>query len=195
MLERGMVCEHCGQEMLADWDCIPHHEIELTEENVDDAAVSLNPDNIKLVHLRCHNKIHERFGSYARHVYLVWGSPCAGKSTFVRNNCNDDDLIIDIDEVWDCICTGGRTNKPNRLKTNVFILRDTLMDQVRTRTGMWRNAYLVGTYPLQPDRERLMKIYGATEIHISTSKQLCISRADSPARRQYIDDYWEKVMM
>ncbi|MDE5792626.1 MAG: hypothetical protein K2H66_03775, partial [Oscillospiraceae bacterium] len=49
--ENGAVlCEHCGKPIVKAYDCIAHHVIELTEENVDNAMISLNPDNIKLVH-------------------------------------------------------------------------------------------------------------------------------------------------
>jgi tetrahydromethanopterin S-methyltransferase subunit B len=192
MLERGMTCEHCGHEMLADWDCIPHHLTELTEDNVDDVMISMNPENIKLMHLRCHNKVHERFGTYQRHVYLVWGSPMAGKSTFVVDNCNPDDLIVDIDLIWECICKSGH-GKPNRLKSNVFQLRDALMDQVRTRLGGWRNAYIIGTYPVPGERERLVKLYGAEELHIDTDKDTCLSRCSDPEWEKYIFEFWDRM--
>ena len=49
-LERGNICEHCGKPIVKKYDAIGHHKIELTEENVEDANISLNPDNIMLVH-------------------------------------------------------------------------------------------------------------------------------------------------
>lgn len=49
-------CERCsgiGQEV--------HHRNRLTVENVDDSAISLNPENLELLCLECHNKEHKRF--------------------------------------------------------------------------------------------------------------------------------------
>lgn len=156
-----LLCEYCGKPITKKYDCIGHHEIELTEANVNDIDISLNPTNIKLIHFKCHNKIHERFGYHKQKVYLVYGSPCSGKSTWVSSVANDDDLILDIDKLWTSICLSDKEHKPNRLKQNVFGIRDCILDQIKTRTGMWRNAYIIGGYPLASDRERLASILGA----------------------------------
>ena len=43
-----VICEHCGKPIHKKYDCIGHHKIELTEANVNDPEVSLNPDNVML---------------------------------------------------------------------------------------------------------------------------------------------------
>ena len=48
-VRRGGKCERCGFTAVSreDWKyLIGHHKIELNESNVDDARVSLNPENI-----------------------------------------------------------------------------------------------------------------------------------------------------
>ena len=114
-----LICEHCGKPIIHKYDCIGHHVIELTEENYQNANISLNPNNIVLVHHKCHNKIHDRLGlSYAKQVYLVYGSPLSGKSTYVRESMNYGDIVVDIDNIWECISGQERYVKPNRLKQN-----------------------------------------------------------------------------
>ena len=84
--EEGLtICEHCGKPIVKAYDIILHHVEELTEENVNDISVSLNPANIMLVHHKCHNKIHHKLSRDmgSRKVYLVYGSPLSGKSTYV----------------------------------------------------------------------------------------------------------------
>ena len=39
-----------------------HHKIYLNNFNVNDASISINPDNIMVLHWSCHNEIHKRFG-------------------------------------------------------------------------------------------------------------------------------------
>lgn len=57
--EQGeIICAYCGKPIVKKYDCIGHHKIPLTEDNVDDVSISLNPENIDLLHHRCHNKIH-----------------------------------------------------------------------------------------------------------------------------------------
>lgn len=185
-----VICEYCGNPITKAYDIIGHHIEELTDENVNDYMVSLNPDNVMLIHFRCHNKIHERFEGFRQRVWLVWGSPCAGKSTWVKNSAHKDDLIVDIDNIWESICLSDKLHKPARVKPIVFKLRDALLDSVKIRQGMWRNAYIVGTYPLKSDRERLCRVLGAEEIHIDTSKAECLERAPTEEYRKMIADFW-----
>lgn len=191
-LQRNNICEYCHKDIVKKYDCIAHHEIELTEANVNDYNISLNADNIKLVHHKCHNEIHDRWqGSSVRKVYIVYGSPCSGKSTFVHDVASKDDLILDIDKIWECINVCDKYHKNNKLKANVFGVRDILLDQIRTRTGMWKNAYVVGTYPLKMDRQRLADRLGAELIHIDSTYDECISRAKNKDWEQYINEWWE----
>lgn len=198
--ERGeLICEHCEMPIVKAYDCIGHHVIELTENNVDDVAIALNPDNIMLVHHRCHNKIHNKLGYSDRKIYLVYGSPLSGKSTFVKENMDEGDLIIDIDNIWQCISNCDRYVKPNRLRSNVFQLRDTMLDMIRVRNGKWLNAWIVGGYPMKNERERLCKSLKAREIFIDTPKDECIKRLyENPNGRdidewvKYIEDWWQK---
>ena len=55
-------CCECGKPIIHKYDLIIHHKTELSEANVNDHNISLNPDNVKCICFRCHNKVHERFG-------------------------------------------------------------------------------------------------------------------------------------
>lgn len=198
--EQGeIICAHCGEPITRKYDCIGHHVAALNERNVNDAAVALNPDNVVLVHHVCHNQIHNKLGHIARQVYLVWGSPLSGKSTYVDEVAVWGDLIVDVDSIWQCVSGRKRYEKPSRLKPVVFGIRDTLLDMVRHRCGSWRNAYVVGGYPLVNERERLMRSLGAREVYVESSQAECIARLkgcrdgrDVGEWRKYIDDWWRK---
>lgn len=190
----NLICEYCGKPIVRKYDCIGHHKIELTDDNVNDYSISLNPDNIMLIHFRCHNKIHERFEGFRQNVYIVYGSPCAGKEEWVDDVANDDDLILNIDRIWESICNSDRLHKPNRLKRNVFGIRDAVIDQIRTRTGMWRNAYVIGGYPLKTDRDRLCDLLNASTIFIDTSKEECLARAKNDQQKEYIEDWFDSFV-
>jgi predicted AAA+ superfamily ATPase len=91
----------------------------------------LNPSNILLVHHRCHNAIHERFGyTSVQKVYIVYGPPLSGKTTYVRASKGRKDLVLDLDELYRAITLLPLYEKPNELATNVFQLRDILLDQI-----------------------------------------------------------------
>ena len=186
-----VICEHCGKPIIKKYDCIGHHKIALTEANVNDVSISLNPDNIMLIHFRCHNQLHERWGfEKPKQVFIVYGSPCSGKSTWVDSVAGSDDLILDVDKIWECISVCDKYHKPNRLKSNVFGVRDCLLEQVKMRVGKWKNAYIIGTYPMKMDRERLADKLGASLIFIEASKEECLSRAVNDEWKKFIEDWF-----
>ena len=191
-----IICAHCGKPIVKAWDCIGHHEIKLTEENVNDWNISLNPELIKLVHHRCHNEIHERFGYQgSRRVYLVYGPPCSGKSTYVKEVARRCDIVLDIDSIWECITVNKRYVKPDALKANVFMLRDCMLDMIKTRAGKWERAYVIGGYPMQAERLRLCQTLGAEEIFIEEDKEVCLARAREGGRNKwegYIEEWFER---
>ena len=186
-----LVCEHCGKPILRKYDCIGHHRQELTEENVNDYSVSLNPENVALIHFRCHNLIHERFEGFRQQVFIVYGSPCAGKTSWVRENAGEDDLILDLDAIWTALSPNDRLHKNRRLLPNVFGVRDTVIDQIRTRTGRWRNAFVVGTYPLRTDRDRMADQLRAELVFIDEKQETCLDRAPNEEWKTYINQWFE----
>lgn len=177
MNENGeIICEYCGEPITRKYDCIGHHVVHLTEQNVNDSSIALNPDNVQLVHHVCHNKIHDKFGWRERQVFVVYGAPLSGKTSYVRQVREQGDLIVDIDSIWQCISGCEPYVKPERLKSNVFGIRDELLEQIKFRRGKWNTAYVVGGYPLSGERERLIARLGAREIFIDTSREECIER-------------------
>lgn len=193
-----VICEYCGKPILRPYDMIGHHKQELTEENVNDYTVSLNPENIALVHHRCHNYIHNKLGYTQREVFLVYGPPLAGKTSWVEAAREDGDLIIDMDNIWQSISGLPRYIKPNTLKAVAFRIRDTELDCVRYRYGRWNNAYIVGGYPNEAERARLAKELGAREVFIEATEEECLARLEEAddARgeewRKYIAEWFRE---
>ena len=190
-----LYCEHCHKPILKAYDCIAHHTIYLTEQNYTDSSISLNPDLIQLVHHRCHNKIHNKLGYSDRAVYLVYGSPLSGKSSYVQSVLESGDLVIDIDNIWQCVSGQSRYVKPNRLKSVVFSVRDNLLESVKYRRGKWNTAYVIGGYPYEPERNRLLDELGAKPILIDTPQEECLNRLQNSDRNidewtKYINDWW-----
>lgn len=195
-----LICAYCGKPIVRAYDCIGHHKIYLTDENVNDYEISLNPMNVELVHHKCHNKIHNKFGHSKREVFLVWGSPCSGKSSYVESVMSEGDLIVDMDNIWQCVSGMERYVKPARLNSVVFKIRDELLNAVKYRIGKWNNAYVIGGYPFQGERERICTELGARDIFIDTGKEECIFRLMNDADRdlvewqKYIEDWWRKFL-
>lgn len=187
-------CQKCGEIKIEFKDLIPHHKIALTEDNVDDPNISLNPENIEIICFDCHNKEHRRFG-YSKMVYMVWGSPLSGKTTAVRQMMRYGDLVLDMDLLWQAVTMQPENIKPDNCRFNIFALRDNLLDQIKTRYGQWYDAYVIGGYPDKYERERLAHTLGAELIYCDATKQECFDRRIKSGRPEiwdkYISDWWE----
>ena len=175
-----LICAHCGKPIVKKYDRIGHHsKIYLTIENVNDASISLNPDNVDFVHFRCHNFIHNRFGKWTRHIYLVYGSPLAGKSTYVQERADIHDLVVDIDKIYACISNNPPYIKSNRIYDNMKAVQDVLLDCIKYKRGKWVNAFIIGGYPFKGERERLCAELGAEPILIECTQEEALSRLAS----------------
>lgn len=195
-----LICEHCGKAITSKYDCIGHHIIELTDDNVDDVMIALNEENVQLVHFRCHNEIHQRFGyggAKQRHVFIVYGAPCSGKTTWVGSVATQSDLILDIDRIWGAVraeCC-SHYDKPDAIKSVVFDLRDTILEDIRTRRGHWNDAYVIGGYPMIGERERIQERIGADKlVYIDTPQEVCMQRAamKSPEWTGFVRDWFDR---
>lgn len=194
-----VICAHCGRPIVRRYDCIGHHKTELTEENVNDPEIAFSPDNVELIHFKCHNEIHARFGGLKQQVYIVHGSPCAGKTTFVKEHANADDLIVDVDALYKAVSLCFTHDQPARLKANVLGLRDVLFDQIRIRKGLWRNAWII-TSKTSLELAQDAAVLRAQLVHIDTDRQTCLDNLHrDPNGRDiarwtgYIDDYFDRL--
>lgn len=194
--EDGLRCEKCNKQILNE-TIILHHIVELTNENVNDYNISLNPEVIEISCLDCHNKEHNRFGyKKKRGIYIVYGPPFSGKTSYVLNNKSNLDLVIDLDRIYEAITMLERYNKPSALRFNVFDIRDTLIDNILTRRGNFESAWIIGGYANKVERERLAKKLGAELIYIDTTKEECLNRLKvCEDFRKEKEKEWEKYIL
>lgn len=179
----GFVCEECKGLIFSVSDIHIHHITELTEQNYQNKLISLNPDNVMMVHKVCHDKIHSRFCSGARKkergIYIVCGPPLAGKHTYVEHNITTGDMVIDMDRLFEAISFKEKYNKPDNLKYNVFGIKNLLIDNVKTRYGDFKNAWIIGGYPNKVEREQLANKLGAEIVLLEVPKEECLKRLES----------------
>lgn len=61
----GGMCQRCKKEL----GYIVHHKIELTADNINDATVSLNHNNLMFLCTECHNKTHGWYQNKRRTIF------------------------------------------------------------------------------------------------------------------------------
>lgn len=181
-----------------------HHKTPLTLQNVNDTSISINPENIAIVHFHCHNEIHQRFygGKLEKKVYLVTGSPCSGKSSWARSMLEEGDIILDIDDIWQMVSGQPRYIKPTQCKPLVFKIRDGMKDLIAKGAGGWRNAFIIESLPNPIERNREAERYKAHNVEIvtmPTSMNECVERLrndpqgrDIKSYEGYIKEYFDR---
>lgn len=190
--ERGLRCEYCGKLVVKASQLTLHHKIELTPENVHDVMIALNPDNVMVIHHDCHNKIHHRFGYNPAHgVYLVYGPPMSGKSTFVQECMSRGDLVVDMNRLYTAVTMLPEYDKPDSLLANVRVVHNQLLDNIKTRYGKWNTAWVVGGYADKYKREKTANDLGAELIFCDVSREECLRRLEDDEERRYRKAEWQ----
>lgn len=195
--KQELLCAYCHQPITNPADAILHHcNTELTTENVNDANISLNPNNVMIVHNGCHNKIHHRtYAPLEHNVYLVYGPPMSGKTTYVKQRIQRGDLVIDIDELYKAVSLMPGYDKPKGLLSNVFGIHNLLLDNIKTRRGKWNTAWIIGGYEDKYKRNRIINELGAEPIFMNVSKEECKRRLKEDIyERQYRQEEWEQYI-
>ena len=193
IIANNYTCRKCGKNFLFDSsNLIGHHKIELTSENINNPNITLNPANVEIICADCHNAEHKRGGyNTRRQVFLVYGAPCSGKSTFVNQTAERGDLIVDLNRIRSAIGIG--TNDGDKaLSGVVFAMRDALLEQVKLRAGGWQSAFVVGGYPRKFERERLAARLGAELVFCDVSKEEAKLRA--AVKYKQLADVWQKFI-
>lgn len=214
----ALYCEHCGKIILKSFNpnarnnknaVVYHHIRYLTNDNVNDASISINPANIMVLHWQCHNEIHNRFNGVAqkieRKVYIITGASCSGKTTFVRERIQTGDIVLDIDDLWQTISGMPRYTKPNSLKPIIFNLRNLIKEQIAKGNGSWRNAYIIESKLYTPvDRKYEIEKYkqhNVELIEMEATREECLQRLytnpngrDIKAYEEYINEYFDSYI-
>lgn len=195
-------CDRCGKDFSDDTSqLVAHHKEHLTNDNLKDPAVAVNPDNIEILCPRCHAYYHPYKGYIKRkQVFIVYGSPLAGKTSYVRQNKEPGDLVVDLDALRSAVTLSPLYVDHDQLKRTVFSLRDFLYDQIRIRAGDWETAWVIAGLPRKDERERLAARLGASLVLIEATKEECHARlamADDVRHYEwgpFIDQWWREYI-
>ena len=170
-------CQRCGR--IADMKQLhAHHKVLLTPSNVNDVSISLNPDYIEILCNSCHDEEHNRFGYTEHHIYIIYGAPCSGKTTYALERMSNNDIIVDLDMIYEMLTGQDGHEHSDGLRFIAFKIRDTSYDIIKTRYGRFNDAYIVAGLPHRGEREALARRLGAELVHIDTSEDECIKRAE-----------------
>lgn len=224
MTEDGGLCESCreavGEEL--------HHVIPLSPANIGDPSIALDQKNLMWLCKDCHFKAHRAMiaeqsersrerrrkilqnGCYMdengflqkQKVFVVWGAPASGKSTYVAKEKKQGDLVVDLDLLKAALygeagrCEGCGEN----LLPLAISVRDFILEQVRTGAADCKNVWIIASLPRKSERNALRESLNAELVYIESDYHECIrragldhSRADKNYHRYVIDKWFEAV--
>jgi len=111
-------------------------------------------------------------------VYLVYGPPCGGKTTYISERMGDGDIVCDVDLIYAAISGRDAHDADLWVHETALKLKDQLLDIIRDRDGGWRDAYVVSIAntdeKVKQDAER---INADKCIYIDTPMDVCLERA------------------
>jgi HK97 family phage prohead protease len=128
-----------------------------------------------------------------KQVFIVMGASCSGKSTYVRNNANEKDLVFDFDTIHQAISNNPSHIHIDNLKRYVFDVRDALYE--RLKKDKTTNAWIINSSPLKQVRKQLVEDLDARIIYIQRSKEECLRVAEQERPTEwkgYIENYFER---
>ncbi len=144
-------------------------------------------------------KFNERGDIVPIDIYIVWGAPASGKTTYVREHMEPGDLVVDLDLIKQSLSMQDKTETSDNLLNVAIGVRDYLYNVIETREIECNNVWVVAGLPQKEDREKLMQQLKTDKlIFIDTPIDECIKRAMNDTERkdkkkqQYIIDKWFK---
>ena len=125
-------------------------------------------------------------------VTLVWGPPCAGKSTFVQELAERGDVILDSDQIHAAL--SGLELHDHVDSVSTFV-QDTWNSMLRQLRDSNTRAWVIAGVPTRTQREELAGIITSSHF-INTDQDTCHARAKEANRPEqwhhYIDRWFNE---
>ena len=194
----GGLCELCQEEPGTE----VHHKIFLRPENIDDENITLNPENFMLLCFDCHQREHEAArriaqliakqrdgkkgvlinGSYYYddngeiqpfRVYIVWGAPGSGKTTYVRKHIQQGDIVIDLDLIGRALSLADKTDVPRNIERIAYDIRDYLYTQIEQKALDAKRVWVIAGLPKKEQRQQIASRLNAELVFIESNFKEC----------------------
>ena len=119
-------------------------------------------------------------------LYIVYGAPCSGKSTYVKNHREWNDLVYDYDEITKAM-SGRKRPKATELIGSLLNLRRRLILDYRDGKYTNNNLWIIATY-LSQELKNDLKDLAVEYIEMDPGIETCLERLRSDRDGRNIKD-------
>lgn len=125
-------------------------------------------------------------------VFLIYGSPCSGKSTYVKEHKKDGDIVCDVDRLYSALSYNEEHQTELYAQEVASMLYKSLLAIIHDRQGNWKNAYVISIANTKERVKAEAEQINADEcIFIDTPYEVCMERAkDRPPYFPWIIQEW-----
>jgi HK97 family phage prohead protease len=131
--------------------------------------------------------------NYYRNVFVVTGSPCSGKNTYIQNNKREGDIVWDFDKIHSAL-TGEKSHiHIEAVRKYVFAMRSKFYDLVKNEKEL--RVWIINSSPYKEVRNQLAEELNAEIIYIKRSKEECLDVANNERPEEwksYVNNYFER---
>lgn len=134
-------------------------------------------------------------------IVVVTGPPCAGKSTYIKENAKSGDIIIDMDRIALALTTDdvGNHDYSQGIRYIAMEARKAAIKEALYQCASRRGptAWIIHTDPT-PDERSQYRLRMAQIVEINPGKEVCLERVKERPQvnqniaRKVIDDYFKK---
>lgn len=115
-------------------------------------------------------------GGKQRPVYVVNGPPGGGKTTYVKDQMQPGDIVIDVDAI--CAALAGSDNPHGEHEAVLGVgldVRDSLLETIERKSGKWNRAWVISAG--RPDEARALadRLRGEV-ITVKPTKEQCLEQ-------------------
>lgn len=124
-------------------------------------------------------------------VKLVYGAPCSGKSTYVRDNADDEDIIYDCDKILAAITTKkDHSVTESEIRFVASDIRYSLLESSSNRKV--ETFWMIASYPTESVL-KLIENFEYEKIFINATMQECLARLENDETRPD-KEKWKEII-
>lgn len=113
-------------------------------------------------------------------IHLVYGAPLSGKSTFVKQQLKDNDLVFDYDDIMRSLTGLTYQSHNENVQPIVIGIRELIINHIKDNHAL-DNVYIITTF-ISNTLEQQLNSLSVEKIRMDTDFLTCIERLDDSSR-------------